>query len=133
MKCLIISQNKEVYEKFIVIFSDYRLVQNVEFEEVKKLLKCRKYDTVIVDLTKFDNWHHMTFIPTLRILGLDLPLIIVTENDHIRQQVEMTNLDITGILSYPIMDNELQVCLKKVKELIWYRNWKKERSRNKGT
>lgn len=58
---------------------------------------------------------------------------MVTENDHIRQQVEMTNLDITGILSYPIMDNELQVCLKKVKELIWYRNWKKERSRNKGT
>ncbi len=125
MNGLIISQNEEVYSKFIVEFEEYEILNNTNFSKVETYIKEGKFNVIILDFTKFHNCK--TLMEFIKQINTKIPIIAVLNTNQVEYQIEAECLYVDIILKYPIQGIEFQSCIEKLKLLLWYSSWKIKR------
>lgn len=125
MNGLIISQNKEVYNRFIVELKKCKILERLDFSEIEKDIKSEKYNIIILDFTQFYNCKNL--IEIINQIRKRIPIIAVLNTEQVEYEVEIECLCVDIVLKYPIEGKEFQECIEKAKLLIWYYEWKVKR------
>ena len=125
MGCLIISQNKEVYTRFIAEFEEYKILECMDFLEIKKHIKSEKYNAIIVDFSRLYNGKFL--IEIINQINKRIPIVVIINTEQLEYEVEAEYLCVDIIFKYPLKGEEFQKRIEKLKLLIWYYEWKKKR------
>lgn len=125
MNCLIISQNKEVYTRFIAEFEEYKILECMDFSEIKRHIKSEKYNAIIVDFSRFYNGKFLVEI--INQINKRIPIAVIINTEQVEYEVEAEYLCVDIIFKYSSKSEEFQKCIERLKLLIWYYEWKIKR------